>query len=82
MFYIDGKFGRNRMKIKEVEAGILVLLHAFLTGITAAFLNYVFHVELHHVHIGIPDDFSLYMHMLGQRVNEWLNKRWTFSLTL
>jgi hypothetical protein len=31
MFYIHGKFGRNRMKFKEDEAS-LVLLHAFLTG--------------------------------------------------
>jgi hypothetical protein len=39
MFYIDGKFGRNKMKIKEVES-----YWFFLTGLTAAFLNYVFHV--------------------------------------
>ena len=30
MFYVHGKFSRNSMKIKEVEAYILTLLHAFL----------------------------------------------------
>jgi hypothetical protein len=40
MFYIHGKFGRNRMKILEVEAYYLVLLHAFLTGVLQPSFTY------------------------------------------
>jgi hypothetical protein len=32
MFYVHGIFSTNGMKIKEIEAYILALLHAFLTG--------------------------------------------------
>ena len=35
MFLVNGKFSRNGMKIKEVEAYSLALLHVFLTGMHA-----------------------------------------------
>ena len=33
MFYVYAKFCRNRMKIKEIEACMLALWHAFLSGV-------------------------------------------------